>query len=329
MRGRAGTDDGVLGLGGVGGAQARVITGARWATVSDLEHLQTTVASTPGGTAVVMVSRAGTAIGHVLALHSTAAGDTGLRWLDPQRPIGDRVIAAPPGLLPVGLGPVAAMHAVLIDEHGHLVHPDHWSTARVGDESFVLVTGPVPAHVDAQGNPLLGADGDGLSSWPADGVGTVLVASAAHGTAAAHPAPVSVTGDAVVREIFEEVGRRLAGTKFADPDPRVVEALVEQAYSRLTPGERARNTEDVKHFVYNQVVDGRSTVGLLGGAMRRDSAGTNEAARLQSWGVEAAHRRQRRSRAIIAPSAGTRPHCGDGGGGRTAANTSRHGVSCA
>lgn len=160
VRMRASADDVVVGLSGVAGAQGRVVAGPGWNRVHDLDGVLEVVSAMPGSTAVIMTSRSDTKAGHVLALHSldrTHTADTAatqphiqdlnpnqnrhshVRWVDPQRDPGDRVmpLTAEHGPWPKYLDRVVAAWAVIINPEGQVLDPDRWSRAITTSEALL------------------------------------------------------------------------------------------------------------------------------------------------------------------------------------------------
>ncbi|CAN5198142.1 hypothetical protein BH11ACT6_BH11ACT6_54510 [soil metagenome] len=173
LRGMHTVDDAVIDRGGVGGAQARVVAGASWARVSDSEGLLAAVGARAGSTAVVMVSRPGGAVGHVLAVHATSEG---LRWVDPQRRVGDRVTSTDrygDGGMPSEVAHAPSVWAVVIDPDGQLVEPGLWSQISSGLDALLDadLTRDFGALGDGGGGSAEGLPGSGGAPGTAGGAG--------------------------------------------------------------------------------------------------------------------------------------------------------------
>lgn len=142
-------DDSDLGRGGVAGAQAAVVTGPGWARVGDRDELVDLIKGSTGSTAVVMVSRRGGEVGHVLAVHATTDG---LRWVDPQQDAGKRVSspASHRDEMPPEVISAPTVWAAVIDSGGRVRAPGTWSITRPG----------VDALLDADTTREFGAPGD-------------------------------------------------------------------------------------------------------------------------------------------------------------------------
>ncbi len=127
LHGLATSDDSVLDLGGVAGAQARVVAGPGWGKVRDLSEVGALVRVTPGTSAVIMVSHADNDTGHVFALHSVAGKR--LRLLDPQRTVGERVSGIDDTTLAQhpDVRTATATWAFLVDNEGRVIEPSTWS----------------------------------------------------------------------------------------------------------------------------------------------------------------------------------------------------------
>ncbi|WP_158168100.1 DUF3626 domain-containing protein [Mycolicibacterium smegmatis] len=128
-------DDSRLGRGGVTGAKAAVIDGPGWARVGDRDELVGLITDRPGATAVLMVSRPGGAVGHVLAAHATTDG---VRWLDLQRPAHERVSKQThPDRLPPEVVSAPTVWALVIDPDGGVQTPGAWSMVRPSVEALL------------------------------------------------------------------------------------------------------------------------------------------------------------------------------------------------